>query len=113
MSISERIESLRKKRGVSLTHLNSEIGAYRGKLTEVRKGKASLNEGEISILAKALSTSVEYLKGTTDDPSPTQKEPTTVNDSGLDEELISRLCQLTPAEMEKVDAFVQGLLASR
>lgn len=31
----------------------------------------------------------------------------------LDRELISRLCDLTDEEMAKVDAFVQGLLASR
>lgn len=31
----------------------------------------------------------------------------------LDQELIERLCQLSPEELEKVDAFVQGLLAAR
>lgn len=31
----------------------------------------------------------------------------------LNEELISRLVSLTPEEMQKVDAFVQGLLANR
>ena len=31
----------------------------------------------------------------------------------LDNEIIERLISLTPAELEKVDAFVQGLLASR
>lgn len=31
----------------------------------------------------------------------------------LDAELIMRLCQLTPDEIQKVDAFVQGILASR
>lgn len=75
MNISDRIEFLRERRGISLTHLNNEIGAYRGKLTEVRKGKASLNESEISILAQVLSTSTDYLLGNTDDPTPAgQKE---------------------------------------
>ena len=31
----------------------------------------------------------------------------------LDAELIMRLCNLTPDEIQKVDAFVQGILASR
>lgn len=75
MTISDRIESLRIERGVSLTHLNNIIGAYRGKLTEVRKGKASLSNVEVSILAQALSTSTDYLLGNTDDPRPAgQKE---------------------------------------
>lgn len=75
MTVSDRIELLREKNGISLTHLNSVIGAYRGKLTEVRKGKASLSNAEISILAQALSTSTDYLLGNTDDPTPAgQKE---------------------------------------
>ena len=41
------------------------------------------------------------------------KLPTVTDEELLDDELISRLCQLTPEEMEKVDAFVQGLLAAR
>lgn len=32
---------------------------------------------------------------------------------GLDAELLKRLLSLTPEEIEKVDAFVQGLLAAR
>lgn len=35
------------------------------------------------------------------------------DERGLDASLIRRLVQLTPEEMEKVDAFVQGILASR
>ena len=41
------------------------------------------------------------------------KLPTILDEELLDDELIHRLCQLTPDELEKVDAFVQGLLASR
>lgn len=75
MTISDRIELLREKNGISLTHLNSKIGAYRGKLTEVRKGKTTLNKEELAVLAEALSTSTDYLLGNTDDPRPAgQKE---------------------------------------
>lgn len=35
------------------------------------------------------------------------------DERALDEDLISRLASLTPEEMQKVDAFVQGLLANR
>ena len=34
-------------------------------------------------------------------------------EAALDEELIRRLLLLTPEEAEKVDAFVQGILAAR
>lgn len=41
--------------------------------------------------------------------------PITVNsdEAALDAELLKRLLDLTPDEVEKVDAFVQGLLAAR
>ena len=46
-------------------------------------------------------------------PEGVKKAPTETRERELDMSLIKRLVQLTPDEMEKVDAFVQGLLASR
>lgn len=46
-------------------------------------------------------------------PQDAKKAPTEISARELDMSLIKRLVQLTPDEMEKVDAFVQGLLASR
>ena len=42
-----------------------------------------------------------------------EEKPTTEKGDGLDNELVKRLMSLTPEELMKVDAFVQGLLASR
>lgn len=70
MSISEKIDHLRYKRGISLTHLNKAIGAYRGKITDVKNGKSSFSDIEISILARELHTTTDYLLGSTDDPRP-------------------------------------------
>ena len=53
--------------------------------------------------------SVEWLKGETDEKNP----PVPEDERILNEELISRLVSLTPEEMQKVDAFAQGLLANR
>ena len=46
-------------------------------------------------------------------PQGAKKALTKTGERELDMSLIKRLVQLTPDEMEKVDAFVQGLLASR
>ena len=46
-------------------------------------------------------------------PEGAKKALTKTGERELDMSLIKRLVQLTPDEMEKVDAFVQGLLASR
>nr|DAI45964.1 MAG TPA: hypothetical protein [Caudoviricetes sp.] len=53
--------------------------------------------------------SVAWLKGETDE----KNSPVPEDERILNEELISRLVSLTPEEMQKVDAFVQGLLANR
>lgn len=42
-----------------------------------------------------------------------QEKPATESGDGLDESLIKKLMQLTPDEIQKVDAFVQGLIANR
>lgn len=43
----------------------------------------------------------------------TKSKPVESELDELDKELIQRLTTLSPSELEKVDAFVQGLLASR
>lgn len=58
----------------------------------------------------------QYLGVTTSDLLGEIKDSLTIvtdEEAALNEELISRLCQLSPEELEKVDAFVQGLLAAR
>lgn len=40
------------------------------------------------------------------------KLPAVSDEEQLDRELIDRLCRLTPEELQKVDAFVQGILTS-
>lgn len=48
-----------------------------------------------------------------DDREETKNEPSPGNGKELDSELIKRLMALTPDEIARVDAFVQGLIASR
>ncbi len=58
-------------------------------------------------LSELYGVSTDYLLGRD------EKKPALISESELDAELIERLCNLTPEEKDKVDAFVQGLLASR
>lgn len=118
MSVYQRIDETRRAQGVTLAHLNEIIGGYRGKLTEVKNGKTNLTKDELDKIAVALHVSADYLLGNTDDPRPIsareeQAKPTLPEEGELDASLIGRLIQLTPEEMAKVDAFVQGLLAAR
>ena len=47
------------------------------------------------------------------DKSQKIKLPAVADEEQLNRELIDRLCSLTPEELQKVDSFVQGLLAAR
>lgn len=76
---------------------------------------SDLNRGQTPSVAKVQKLA-EYLGVTTSDLLGEKKDaPGIVSDDedALNRELISRLIQLTPEELEKVDAFVQGLLAAR
>ena len=76
---------------------------------------SDINRGQVPSVAKVQSLAT-YLGVTTSDLlGEKQDGPSAVSDAeaALDRELISRLVELTPEELEKVDAFVQGLLAAR
>ena len=71
-------------------------------------GSSTSYNGKLHEISAKYGVSVEWLRGETD-----EKEKPALKESELDNELINRLCQLSKEELEKVDAFVQGILASR
>lgn len=74
-------------------------------------GRAQPDANTLFMLFQVLGRSVDEAFGFSDGQ---KKEPPTVSgEENLDREIIERLCLLTPEELEKVDAFVQGLLAAR
>ena len=104
----QNVKVLCKARGVSPTVACKESGAGKSLLSQIEKHGITPSVKKIQQLA-------DYLGVTTSDLLGEKNSPTTVSDdeAALDQELISRLVELTPEELEKVDAFVQGLLASR
>jgi len=62
------------------------------------------------LMAIYLGVNPEWLYGL---DAPKYKKPTLAFEDRLNAELIDRLCRLTSEELEKVDAFVQGILAAR
>lgn len=86
-----------RESGVGTSFINN-IEA-RGQIPSVEK---------VLMLANYLGVTTSELLGEKKDGSGAVSDV----EAALDQELISRLVQLTPEELEKVDAFVQGLLAS-
>lgn len=112
MTTYERIDALRKEHGIMWSHLNEQIGAYRGKLTEFKNGKTTLSQAEIAKIASILKTSTDYLLGNTDDPAPVgQKEKSVpIIEGGLSK---TKYGQLTPENRELVDSLIEKLLKSQ
>ena len=112
----ERILSLipRKENGDfqhgSLKAFANSIGLKSGNLiSDWINGRSESYRNYIYEISSKYGVSLEWLKGETDEKNP----PVPEDERILNVELISRLVSLTPEEMQKVDAFVQGLLANR
>lgn len=83
------------------------LGFPSSSVTQWKKGSTP-RPAALQKIAEYFNVSVAFLLG-----SEQKEKPIANSDEQLDAELIMRLCQLTPDEIQKVDAFVQGLLASR
>lgn len=110
MSLGQNIRICREKLGLSQTELAKKLGYKdRSTIAKIESDTNDLTQSKIVAIAKVLETTPAALMGL---------ENNTPTDNGrgeaeLDAELLKRLIRLTPEELAKVDAFVQGLLASR
>ena len=108
----DKIRELCKKNGTSIFKLEKQLGFGNGVIG--RWDKAVPSYERLSAVASALGVTVAELTGEADEKG-IKNSPSTDHsaEAALDEELIRRLLLLTPEEAEKVDAFVQGILAAR
>lgn len=111
----ERILSLFPidKNGKPVRGSSKELADYLGlshnAVAEWKSGKSKSYMRYLHEIAAKYGVSVAWLKGETNEKSPLGNDA----ERALDEEIISRLCALTPEEIQRVDDFVQGLLAAR
>lgn len=113
--IENRIMSIATIKGLSKNKLLMEVKLNKSIFDNMKKGRIP-SVDKIHAIADYLDCPVDYLLGRTNDATNYKKNnPPIVTDeeAALNEELISRLVQLTPEEQTKVGAFVLGLLASR
>lgn len=109
MLLYERLDALRKQKGIKWGFLEQSINAYRGKFTDLKKGKTSLSDAELSSICAVLDTTPEYLKGQTD----TQKKPSAESEGldkqleGIDFALYGEARDLTEQEKEDVLNFIR------
>lgn len=106
--MARNIKKYMERKGVSNQMLCDDLGFKYTTFMDWIKGVTYPRIGKVEAMAKYFGCEKSDL---IEDKS---KQPT-VSDglSDLDREIIGRLTLLTPEELEKVDAFVQGILAAR
>lgn len=111
MEFYENLRAARKTKGFTQLQVAEQLGVTKSAYNAYESGKRQPDVPKIKMLAKILDVSGDFLLGREEE----QKEKPSAENSEelLDLELIERLTSLTPEELARVDAFVQGLLASR
>ena len=107
--IVQNIQRACKAKGTTPTVAARESGAGQNMITAMKKEGRIPSVEKMSLLAAYLGVTTSELLGEKKSDSGAVSDA----EAALDQEIISRLVQLTPEELEKVDAFVQGLLAAR
>ena len=103
----QRYLELCEKSGERPYSLVLKLGAKSNSIVDQWKKGSSPRPEMLKKIADYFGVSIGYLMGLE------EEKPALPKESELDSALVSRLVQLSPEEREKVDAFVQGLIASR
>jgi transcriptional regulator with XRE-family HTH domain len=101
-------EAILKERKIKKGDFYAACSITDAAVSQWRKNKNHPAMKTINRIAEYLNVSVYSLIG-----EDTKKEPVPISENELDLRLVELLTSLTPDEMRQVDAFVQGLLASR
>lgn len=108
--IVARMLKLADENGFSQKVFAEKIGVRPQAITEWKNGTTQSYARRLNIISSVLKTTPSYILTGIKNDGPTIASD---DEAALDQELISRLVQLTPDELEKVNAFVEGLLAAR
>ena len=100
LSILNRIEKLRKERGITQKYLAEKLGTSRFKFADVRRGQSSFSKDELEIIAEELSTTVEYIKGESDTKKPAEKIDGFVPTKAEKDFIINVYRKLSPEQQE-------------
>lgn len=105
MNSVELVKSICKQKKIPISRLEGDLGFSNGYISQLRKG--SFPADRLAKIAEYLEMPMSYFLGEE------IEKPTPMTESELDDSIVAKMLQLTPAEIEKVSAFVEGLIAAR
>lgn len=106
MTTGEKLKALRKKRRLSQQALEARSGVSQSAISAIELDSRSPSLDTIQLLAKALRVEPSALM------DENKKQPVT-DVSGLDEQLVEMLIELSDPDVQRVKDFLAGLKAAR
>lgn len=107
MTTFERINKIAKRRGMAITEVSKKAGV--GANTIYRWKHQTPNVEKLELVAKVLGTSLAYLLGETDDPSPLgHDEKPTVDLAGNDFIMTFEGRPIPPEDLELMKRLLRG-----
>ena len=103
--LNVRIRELRKKAGYSQQQIAMKLHVTQGAVSQWENGITLPASDQLSVLADVFGITVDELLGR--DPG-TKKEAATPD--GLDAEFRRKLARLSPKNLERMEAYLDGLL---
>lgn len=70
-----KIKSLSKENGLSLTYLTNKLGVAKCYFNDLKRLNRDIPDDRLAIIADILGTTTAYLRDETDDPAPIKKAP--------------------------------------
>lgn len=117
MAIVDRIITYSKSKGISQVYICKTLGVDRTWLRTVKRDNTNISEERLNKIADILDTTVAYLKGEIDDPTPSNKKSPSITDELLKRSDINELLELynsfSPKEQEQILSVVKGYASSR
>ena len=113
----EKIRSLAKSKGLSLSYICTQIGVARVYFIDVERYNRTIPDERLAKIAELLGTTPEYLRDETDDPSPKQKKPAFIDDELWNQieknpkalELLKMLLMMDQEQLERLEKFMLNI----
>lgn len=103
MSIINRIREMSKQKGISLSFLCKQMNVNRVYFIDCEKTGRMIPDDKLSIIASTLNTSVEYLKGETEQK---EKQPTPSELSEKQKRLIKIIEGMSDDQLDRFEKIL-------
>ena len=105
----DKIKTLAKSKGISISFICEQFGAGRGYLNDIARGKNTMSDDRIHKVARMLDTTYDYLVDLTDDPDPRYAAKNAESpEEKLIHQFIEKVYRLTPEQIENAETLLNS-----